>query len=300
MNGFDYIKRHFGYRLFIKSISVSYEKYGAYTMKIKLGNAGFGNLFKTKKIDIIFTDMNDKLIKRKNVGKYTGSLDVSISGNFLAQGESSEYKVYLSVYSSIESNVVYYPIQFANVNIYNKNLKGHYLFTVKNGQINGKSQSGGNGSTDTNNISTDGKCGKLNSKTCPKGQCCSTFGYCGTDDDFCIKYCDPKYGECRSAKLEVSTDGNCGKINGKACPKGQCCSTFGYCGTDDDYCIKYCEPKYGECRTKALEISTDGNCGKLNGKACPKGECCSTFGYCGKSDDFCIKYCDPKYTQCKK
>ena len=35
----------------------------------------------------------------------------------------------------IENNVVYYPIQFANENIYNKDLKGHFLFYVKNGEI---------------------------------------------------------------------------------------------------------------------------------------------------------------------
>ena len=107
MNGFEYIKRHFGYRLFIKSISVDYEEYGSYNLKIKLGNAGFGNLLKTKKLDIIFTDMNDKQITRRNVGEYKGSLDVSIYGKFLSKEETSEYKVYLSVYGSIENNVIY-------------------------------------------------------------------------------------------------------------------------------------------------------------------------------------------------
>ena len=55
---------HLGYRFVIKSISVDYEKYGSYKMNIKLKNVGFGNLLKKKKMDIIFTDKNDKEIKR--------------------------------------------------------------------------------------------------------------------------------------------------------------------------------------------------------------------------------------------
>lgn len=135
MNGFDYIKRHLGYRLILKSINVNYEKYGNYEMKIKMRNVGFGSMWKPKKIDIIFTDMDDKEITRKNVGEYKGEMNFSINGKFLGEGDSSQYKVYLSVYGSIEDNVVYYPIQFANENIYNKDLKGHYLFYVKNGEI---------------------------------------------------------------------------------------------------------------------------------------------------------------------
>ena len=64
LTGFEYIKRHLGYRFVIKSISVDYEKYGSYKMNIKLKNVGFGNLLKNKKMDIIFTDKNDKDIKR--------------------------------------------------------------------------------------------------------------------------------------------------------------------------------------------------------------------------------------------
>lgn len=135
MSGFDYIKRHLGYRLIIKSISVTYEKYGDFELKIKMRNVGFGNFLKSKKIDIIYTDMNDKLISRSNIGKYNGEMNISLKGSLLAESKSSEYKAYLSVYGSIESNTVYYPVQFANEDIYNKNLKGHLLFYVKKGVI---------------------------------------------------------------------------------------------------------------------------------------------------------------------
>ena len=135
MSGFDYIERHLGYRLFIKSIEVTYDKYGKYQMKIRMRNVGFGNLLKSKKVDIIFTDMNDKEISRSNVGTYKGENSIECNGNFLSEGVSSKYKVYLSVYGSIENNKVYYPIQFANKNIYNNNLKAHLLFYITNGKI---------------------------------------------------------------------------------------------------------------------------------------------------------------------
>ena len=135
MSGFDYIERHLGYRLFIKSIEVTYDKYGKYQMKIRMRNVGFGNLLKRKKVDIIFTDMNDKEISRSNVGTYKGENSIECNGNFLSEGVSSKYKVYLSVYGSIENNKVYYPIQFANEKIYNNNLKAHLLFYVNNGEI---------------------------------------------------------------------------------------------------------------------------------------------------------------------
>ena len=135
MTGFDFIQRHLGYRLLIKSIDANYEKYGKYEIKVRMRNVGFGNLLKKKKVDIIFTNMNDKEISRSNVGEYKGENSIEFNGNFLSEGISSEYKVYLSVYGSIEDNKVYDPIQFANENIYNNNLKAHLLFYVRNGEI---------------------------------------------------------------------------------------------------------------------------------------------------------------------
>ena len=130
---YNYIERHLGYRLLIKSLSVNYEEYSDYEMKIKLRNVGFGNMLKTKKIDIIYTDMKDKEISRKNVGKYKGELSIEIKDKLLSKDYSSDYKVYLSIYGSIENKVVYYPIHFANQKIYNKDLKAHLLFYVKKG-----------------------------------------------------------------------------------------------------------------------------------------------------------------------
>jgi len=46
----------------------------------------------------------------------------------------------------------------------------------------------------------------------------------------------------------VSTDGLCGKNNGK-CPSGQCCSKYGYCGTGNEYCGTGCQSEFGKCNS---------------------------------------------------
>ena len=147
--------------------------------------------------------------------------------------------------------------------------------------------------------STDGKCGKNNGKRCKDDSCCSKFGYCGTSDDHCIKYCDPNFSECKPDLFDDSIDGECGVKNGKRCPDGVCCSIYGYCGTSELHCIKYCDSEYTECKSYDPDISYDGLCGRNNGKRCPQGECCTINGDCGSSIDHCYTYCDPDYSICK-
>jgi len=148
-------------------------------------------------------------------------------------------------------------------------------------------------------VSTDGKCGVKNGKRCKDDACCSKYGYCGTSGDHCIKYCDPYFSECKPYVFDDSIDGECGVKNGKKCPDGACCSIYGYCGKSKDHCTKYCDSDYSECKSLDDYISNDGLCGKKNQKLCPDGECCSTHGYCGKSDEHCITSCDPDYGRCK-
>ena len=83
-------------------------------------------------LNVIFTDKNGNVLQRKNLGKYSGGKALTVKGDLLEK-DHADYKVYLSIYSSIEDGVVYYPIQFANDDIYDKNLKAHYLFQVTDG-----------------------------------------------------------------------------------------------------------------------------------------------------------------------
>ncbi|ORY37708.1 hypothetical protein LY90DRAFT_459306 [Neocallimastix californiae] len=174
-------------------------------------------------------------------------------------------------------------------------------------------------------VSKDGKCGPRNNNTvCPAGECCSKYGYCGTTDDHCIKYCVSEFGICKNSN--VSKDGKCGpRNNNTVCPAGECCSKYGYCGTTDDHCIKYCVSEFGVCKNSggdvviptsttttttvpapgptnppSGEVSKDGKCGpRNNNTVCPAGECCSKYGYCGTTDDHCIKYCVSEFGVCK-
>ncbi|KAK9454811.1 glyoxal oxidase N-terminus-domain-containing protein [Dipodascopsis uninucleata] len=71
------------------------------------------------------------------------------------------------------------------------------------------------------------------------GTCCSASGWCG-DTIFhcgagCVSGCTDTYSIPASGS--VSIDGTCGADNyGMICPKGQCCSQYGYCGVGTDYC----------------------------------------------------------------
>jgi len=121
-----------------------------------------------------------------------------------------------------------------------------------------------NNNNNNNNISKDGKCGKDNGKTvCPSGDCCSKYGYCGKSDKHCGSGCQSEFGICTGSSntsstkpsstkvsLPTSTDGKCGKDNGKTvCSSGYCCSKYGYCGKTSDYCDKSrgCQSEFGKC-----------------------------------------------------
>jgi len=112
-------------------------------------------------------------------------------------------------------------------------------------------------------MTTTGKCGKGLGK-CIKGYCCSAYGYCGKTADHCGIGCQSEFGQCdavvsnkqnntnsnkdtKTNDNNISTNGLCGKNYGK-CPNGECCSKFGYCGSDDGYCKTGCQKAFGVCK----------------------------------------------------
>ncbi|KAJ9403598.1 CAZyme family GH18 [Paecilomyces variotii] len=48
-----------------------------------------------------------------------------------------------------------------------------------------------------------------------------------------------------------------------------------------------------------LKTSTDGTCGFDKGTKCPSGQCCSQYGSCGTTSDFCNTGCMSDYGECK-
>ncbi|ORX49023.1 hypothetical protein BCR36DRAFT_292216 [Piromyces finnis] len=49
----------------------------------------------------------------------------------------------------------------------------------------------------TTKLPDDGRCGKDFRKSCPNGQCCSKYGWCGTTKDYCSTGCQKSYGTCK-------------------------------------------------------------------------------------------------------
>ncbi|ORX80363.1 L domain-like protein [Anaeromyces robustus] len=140
-------------------------------------------------------------------------------------------------------------------------------------------------------------CGKVYGN-CPKGYCCSKYGWCGKSSKYCSidEGCQPEYGIC--SENNTSSEGRCGNIYGK-CPSGQCCSKYGWCGKSSKHCAtnEGCQSDYGLCTEDNTSI--EGKCGKNYGK-CPSGQCCSKYGWCGKTDDYCSnsKGCQSEFGKC--
>lgn len=151
--------------------------------------------------------------------------------------------------------------------------------------------------------SPDGSCGGTNQFNCTGstfGDCCSSGGWCGDTSAHCGSGCQDLFGTC-GAPTNVSTDGSCG-TNGKIClgsTFGDCCSSSDFCGDSATHCGPGCQSGFGNC-TAGDNVSTDGSCGK-NGKTCKGstfGDCCSSGGFCGGSNDHCDAGCQPTFGDC--
>jgi len=80
-----------------------------------------------------------------------------------------------------------------------------------------------------NAISKDNKCGPNNNNTkCPNNLCCSSNGWCGNTNEYCVNSVYKSYdGDIiDNTKISISTDNKCGiNNNNTKCSNGVCCST---------------------------------------------------------------------------
>ncbi|OAG03066.1 uncharacterized protein CC84DRAFT_1151376 [Paraphaeosphaeria sporulosa] len=168
------------------------------------------------------------------------------------------------------------------------------------------------------------------------GNCCSKAGWCGSSKDYCGDGCQSGWGTCNSSGgnkpvgPKVSKNGSCGQNGGTTClgsSFGNCCSQHGYCGSSKNYCGKGCNPLFGKCDgyqpaqsstpvvvssapvaspSSAIPVSHNARCGTKN-NASPKGQtcrgssfgnCCSQYGYCGSSKDYCRTGCQSQFGHC--
>jgi peptidoglycan/xylan/chitin deacetylase (PgdA/CDA1 family) len=134
---------------------------------------------------------------------------------------------------------------------------------------------------------TDGRCGPQFGETCAServARCCSRYSWCGSSDLHCYDGCQFGFGDCKSgvppsmsslsANVRSSTtsatsrtststtarpastggptkDGRCGpNFSNTNCftePGATCCSKYGWCGANSDYCGTGCQPLFGTC-----------------------------------------------------
>jgi len=104
----------------------------------------------------------------------------------------------------------------------------------------------------TPKYSPDGTCGGRKKYTCPNGQCCSKYNFCGSSSSYCRSGCQKRFGACYGKKGPVSSgkispDYTCGGSNGYNCPSNLCCSRYGWCGSTSAYCRRGCQSLFGKC-----------------------------------------------------
>ncbi|KKF92177.1 Lectin-B [Ceratocystis platani] len=200
--------------------------------------------------------------------------------------------------------------------------------------------------------SPDGSCGGKTGYTCTGSNCCSKWGWCGATSQYCGAGCQTGFGRCdstdaqspaksfraikrddttntpdapkttetsdapkatetpdapKTSKLTLSPDGTCGGETGYTCTGTNCCSKWGWCGATDDFCGAGCQAGFGRCdpvsdekdnKAPKVVLSPDGSCGGENGYTCTGTNCCSKWGWCGATDDFCGAGCQPGFGRC--
>ncbi|OUM60628.1 carbohydrate-binding module family 18 protein, partial [Piromyces sp. E2] len=102
-----------------------------------------------------------------------------------------------------------------------------------------------------------------------------------------------------------------------SCDPGFCCSQYGYCGKTDDYCGNGCQSEFGDCpgaikkdrpnyggspsntpKQPEYPISKDDRCGPKSKTRCGAGKCCSKYGYCGTTNEYCGTGCQSEFGAC--
>jgi len=148
----------------------------------------------------------------------------------------------------------------------------------------------------------DGRCG-VGIGSCPEGYCCSKWGWCGKSDSHCSieEGCQSEFGACKPIKnTHVDPDGRCGKGIG-SCAKGYCCNKWGWCGKSDNHCNVEagCQSEFSDACKGIINIGINQRCGEGYGQ-CPKGQCCSKYGWCGKGKSYCSNGCQSEFGICQQ
>eukprot|EP00833_Pecoramyces_ruminatium_P002194 jgi/Orpsp1_1/1176226/evm.model.c7180000056867.1 len=148
-----------------------------------------------------------------------------------------------------------------------------------------------------------GECGPSKGK-CPRGQCCSQYGYCGSETSHCGIGCQPAYGICSAETIKTITKISTTTIKIKTSTKANDIKTKTKTKSSTVAVNIKNSTKTSSIKSKTktknsttTKISTDGTCGKTKGR-CPNNECCSQYGYCGSTPEYCSNGCQKNYGLC--
>lgn len=98
--------------------------------------------------------------------------------------------------------------------------------------------------------------------------------------------------ELSSLKLLGDDKYSCSKD--KPCSNGACCGKNGVCGFGKTYCGTTGKSPNDACWSNCDAHAECGKDAKEPGKACPLNVCCSEFGFCGTTAEFCGDGCQSK------
>ncbi|MCD7472743.1 hypothetical protein HAX54_014075 [Datura stramonium] len=142
-----------------------------------------------------------------------------------------------------------------------------------------------------------GQCSEADGIKCPTGECCSIFGWCGTTSDYCSPQKCQSQCEVPSPPPPPPSPYQCGiQASGAECPAGMCCSYGGLCGTTPYFCEYNCQSQC-EKLSPPLPPPPSDQCGfQGGGRKCPNNMCCSKWGWCGTTPEYCEDGCQ---SQCK-
>ncbi|KAL4783534.1 hypothetical protein BJX76DRAFT_368377 [Aspergillus varians] len=90
-------------------------------------------------------------------------------------------------------------------------------------------------------------------------------------------------------------DYTCDKDN--PCSNGACCGKSGNCGFGDTYCGTTGKSPNDDCWSNCDAHAECGKDAKKPGTKCPLNVCCSEFGFCGTTEEFCSSGCQ---SNCKQ
>jgi len=157
----------------------------------------------------------------------------------------------------------------------------------------------GNNTKNTKKVSKNGRCGS-SFGSCPNSKCCSKYGYCGTSDAHCGTGCQSEFGKCNKKATKKTTTTKKATKKTTTTKKATKKTTT----TTTKKSVVKTTKKTTTTTKKTTTVtskktSTNGLCGGKNG-VCPDDLCCSQYGYCGSSDEYCGKGCQSEFGKCGK